>query len=502
MPAQSDTKRHRSVDAEFDQNFSATPLAGIALAEQTMRSAGIWRMIKQHLPPRNTGAQYTTQQGVYALLMGLLAGGKGIQATEFLRQDPQALEIAGLEKAPSDSTLYRILCDLAGLDERKQSECYEPSGPTSPSLDMLGREVDAPVLKRTIPETPEAASPEQKERLDDFVAAMARSCLPRMNRNLLYTNDFLTVFFDGTDLEVDGACFDAARVGRDGVKHLRWLTGSIGPILSAQELCEGNSDEGVNMPRLIDAARKVAKKILRPNEKPLALMDAAYFENQVVSKIQEAGWHFIVGANQQRGILVRLAEAQNEAFWESHGPDVARGWSESQTISFTHLPEGWAAPINIICRRYQKDDEIDGVWHHAFVATRLEEKDLPKKLLPHGYCQAIWMLYGTKQGRENHYKTPLRDFGLHHPPSCRLGVNQVFYAVTAAATNIAMLMRYRVIPQPDRGLQFWRLRERYFRIAGYLKRAARRLTVYLAGGTVDLHRQALFRRAMAEAARL
>ena len=310
------------------------------------------------------------------------------------------------------------------------------------------------------------------------------------------------MFFDGTDLEVDGSCFDAARVGHKGRKHLRWLTASIGPILAAQELCEGARDEGVNMPPLIDAARKTARTIQREDEKILALLDGAFFENQVVSKLEKANWRFIVGANQRRRVLTRLAEQQNEGLWRNEGPDASRGWSASQSLCFTHRPEGWSAPVNIVCKRRQKVGEIDGAWHYAFLATRMEPRDLPQNLLRHGYCQAIWMLYGTKQARENHYKTPLCDLGLHHPPSCRLGVNQVFYALGAAVSNIAMLMRYRVVPKPDQGMQIRRLREKYFRIAGYVKRAGRRLTVFLSGGSTNLHRQALFRRALAEATRL
>ncbi|MGB7540158.1 MAG: hypothetical protein WBM17_16580, partial [Anaerolineales bacterium] len=115
---------------------------------------------------------------------------------------------------------------------------------------------------------------------------------------------------------------------------------------------------------------------------------------------------------------------------------------------------------------------------------------------------AVWMLYGTKQGRENHYKTPLRDFGLHHPRSGRLGIDQAYYALGLAASNVAMVMRYRVLAAPDRGMAFWRIREMYFRIAGYLVQGARYLTVRLSGVNVDAKRQVLWRKAFAAAGQL
>ena len=168
MPASSDTKRPRSVKVEFDPEFDATTLGGFALAEQTLRSLGLMRLIRNHLPARNPAARFSTQKGVYALAASLLAGGRGIQAAEVLRRDSLALEIAGLEKAPSASTTYRILCDLAGLKERKESECYEPARRGSLGLDIFGEERKARALRRIVPETPEAASAENRARLNDF----------------------------------------------------------------------------------------------------------------------------------------------------------------------------------------------------------------------------------------------------------------------------------------------------------------------------------------------
>lgn len=502
MPTSSDTKRPRSVKAEFDPNFSATALGGLVLCEQVLRSLGVRRMIGRSLPARNASARHSMVDVVHLFLQALLAGERGLRACEFFRGDPLALEITGVPAAPSDSTLYRVLCELAGLLEREQSDFYEPAGARSAALDMWGKEMPQPRLRRVVPEEAERAKESHLSALNDLVRASARACFSRMDHRALRTAGYVPVFLDGTDLEVEGSCFDAARMGRDGKRLLRWMTVMVGPLLVAQELCEGNRDEGRSMAGLIDEVLKTVRGAELPVLSFLALMDAAFFEKQVIESLPK-DWHFIVCANQQRPLLTRLAQEQNEALWQKEGPDAKRGWAASESLCFVHQPEDWDAPATIVCKRYQKADEIEGTWHYSFLATRLEAGDLPAELLEkHGYCQSIWMLYGTKQGRENHYKTPLRDLSLHHPPSCRLGVNQAYYALASVASNIAMVLRYRVIPAPERGITLWRLRERYFRIAGYLKRGARCITVFLAGATVDLHRQALFRKAMAEAARL
>jgi hypothetical protein len=237
--------------------------------------------------------------------------------------------------------------------------------------------------------------------------------------------------------------------------------------------------------------------------KVLGLFDGAYFERDVIERLSALEWDFIVCANQYRGVLTRLAEAMPEVIWKATGPDAARGWIESQVGCFTHMPEGWSQRVTIVARRWREEGELEGLWHYSFLGTRIEPEALPKRLLrQHGYCSAIWMLYGTKQGRENHYKTPLRDLGLHHPPSCRLGVNQAFYAVASVASNVVMVVRYAVVGGEDRGIAWWRFRERYVRIAGYLVRSARRLTVRLSGVCVDALRQTLWQRAFAAAGRL
>ncbi len=499
------TIRPRSLKVEFDQDFNATANGGAALGEKTMRSLALRRYINKYLPSRSEDAEYSMEDVAYALMAGLIVGGKGIQAAECLREDNLLSEIFGLTKgAPSPPTIYRALCELAGLSERKIADCYVESGRGLAALDMFGRPRKERRLRRVVPERPEAASDDRREALDSFTSHVAVRCAKAMKRNVMRLRDWFVTFGDATDLEVDGNCFDAARMGRDGKKILRWQTLTLGPILAAQQLHEGNVDEGLSMPLLFERARGVVREVAGGRARVLALLDAAYFERQVIDPLtDDLKWDFIVCANQQRDVLRRLAERQPEFVWENTGADARRGWRASQVCCFTHLPADWKRPVTIVARRWIEEGEIDGAWHYSFVGTRIEPSGIPKTLLEkHGYCSAIWMLYATKQGRENHYKTPLRDFGLHHPPSCRLGVNQALYAIATAAANVAMVMRYRVVAKDEHGIAFWRLREKYFRIAGRIVKTARRLTVHLTGGNVGAQRQILWKQAFAAAGRL
>jgi len=505
MMSKGDTNRPRSVKAEFDENFSATSNGGAVLAERVLRSLGVVRYMKRYLPPRSPEAEYSMEKAAYGLISGLIVGGKGIKAGECLREDELLSEIFGFEKGvASCSTNYRVLCELSGLPERKREDCYVMNGPTHAALDMFGQARKKPKLRRVVPEKPEAARPERLAALDAFTTHFAVKCAKAVKQNVMRLHGWHVVFGDATDLEVDGDCFDAARMGRDGKKILRWQTVKLGPITVAQHVHEGNVDEGVSMPRMLKLAEQGVKDVVGATGRVLSLYDAAYFEKQVTDLLtDELHWDFIICANQQRDVLRRLAQEQPEWVWEDTGRDARRGWRASEVCCFRHMPKDWKRPVNIIVRRWIVEGELDGAWHYSFVATRLEPSDLPNRLSEkHGYCSAIWMLYGTKQGRENHYKTPLRDFGLHHPPSCRLGVNQAFFAITVAASNVAMVMRYRVMSKDDGRIAFWRLRECYFRISGYLVKTSRRLTVRLSGVCADALRQTLWKQAFAAAGRL
>lgn len=504
MINKSDISRPRRVKADFDQNFNATSQGGAVLVEQIMRSLGVMHFISKHLPARSPLCQYSMPDAVYALMAALLVGGRGIGANEVLSSSMALPEIFGLENGvPSAPTTYRVLCELAGLEERPWDKTYQKSSAVQARMKLAGGERPATMSRRIVPENPESAQEEKRKALRDFSLAIAKRCAKAISRTMMTLHGWYTVFGDGTDLEVEGDCFDAAQMGRKGEKILRLMMLMLGPVAMGHDLLPGNADEGKSLPALIARTKEGIREVVGGMGKILALLDAAFFEKAVIEEIEKSGWDFIVCANQHRDSLQRLAEQQPEMVWKDTGPDANRGWRRSQVCAFVHTPAGWERPVTIVCRRFENEGEMAGFWNYSFLATRIEKAELPRPLLKaHGYEQAIWLLYGTKQGRENHLKTPLCDLNLHHPSSCRLGVNEALYTIGLAASNIAMVMRYRVIGGAHRGMQLWRIRKIFFRIAGYLKRGGRTLKVWLSGGDTPIWRQTVWLSAFAEAGRL
>ena len=118
MTTQGDTKRSQSVKLEIDPDFQATGQAGAILIEQSLRSLGILKLLKTHLPERSDQAAYTSASFAYGVIAAMLLGGDGINVFEPLRQYSEIRKIFGLDEAASDATTYRILCEFAGLPQR------------------------------------------------------------------------------------------------------------------------------------------------------------------------------------------------------------------------------------------------------------------------------------------------------------------------------------------------------------------------------------------------
>jgi hypothetical protein len=497
MATQGDTRQARSVKAIFDDQASFTPLAGAVLFEQAFRKLGLRRAASETLSQRN--GNYSSDEIALQVIAGLLCGGRGFQATAILSHDADLARIFGVTNVASGSTIYRSMCDFAGLEQRNVSEHYVPAGRRLPALDMFGEPATVPKLRRLVPSEPEAIGVDCAEALHNFLTRMAKRV-----GNLLKVGDlnlcgFLPVFGDGTDIEVRGHCFDAARKNYRGNQSLRIMSLMAGPLTLAISVLLGNSDEGAALPREIekaaDTVRELAKKRL-----VLALLDAAFAEAQVIEKMNQMEWKYIVCANQFRQPLQRLADEQPASQWKSTGPDVLRGWTESWVALMTHQPEGWSRPVTLVVRRWKVDgDHTD---HYSFLYTNLEARDLPNRLVKKfGVASAIWQLYGTKQGRENNFKTLLTDIGLHHPPSGRLGATQAFAHMAAVAANIHAFIAYRVVPEEDRGIRLWRFVRDYVTIAGKLvMESGRRLLARLAGGGLPAERKRRFLAAQASLA--
>ena len=270
----------------------------------------------------------------YGAMAAMLLGGDGINLFEPLRQDGETRKLFGLEEVASNATVYRILCELAGLPQRDFAAAYESAGPGLDRMDMFGQDKPRPAHHRLVPDKPEAADRRKLRQVRRAERAVAMRCLKSLRKQLVRRHGWSVVFGDGSDLPVEGRCFDAARMGRQGEMIFRWMTLRVGPVLLDQDLLAGHADEGRILPGLLRRARPLLREAAGRG-RLLALLDAAYCERLVI-KALPVNCDWIVCANQYRGALARLAAQQPELVWHSCGADAARGWEESQVCLMNH----------------------------------------------------------------------------------------------------------------------------------------------------------------------
>ena len=483
MASSGDTTGPRSVKAQFDDNFSATASAGAVLIEKVIRSLGLRKMFARCLPQRR--GQYSSADICEQVVAGLLCAGKGFQAAESLRRDPLLARIFGHHKVAEEATVWRAVCEMAGLDQRSFAETYKPVGLAQAALDLQGNEKKPAAHQRIVPDVPEAMSADRRRQFDELNEQVAVRCAQALPVQQMRLAGFVPVHGDGTAVEVRGDCFDAANKDYNGNKSLQLMTITMGPVYIGHRLLPGASDEGTALADLLSTSGQTVKKIA-PRAPVLALLDAAFAEKLIVQQMHGLGWNYIICANQHRQVLERLALQITADQWSATGADASRGWAESSVAIMRHQPQDWSQAQVVIVRRYRLHDELEGMWHYSFLYTDLTSELLPKKQVKkHGFAQYLWMLYSTKQGRENTYKTWLTDMGGHHPASGRLGASEAVCYFQAIAANAHTVISYRVMPKKERGIRHWRFVRDYVHLAGYLvMQAGRTLMVKLAGADI------------------
>ncbi|MBA2733600.1 MAG: transposase [Acidobacteria bacterium] len=469
--------------------------------ERVVRSLGLRKIVDRFVPVR--AGDYSSSVICDQVVAGLLCGGKGFQAAETLRRDSLLARIFGHEKVAEESTVWRACCDMAGLEQRSFAKTYKPVGAVQPALDLQGNEKKPAAYQRIVAAAPEAMPCERRAQFDALLEQVAVRCAQALPNQEMKLAGFVTVHGDGTALEVRGSCFDAARKDRNGNQSLQLMTLTAGPVYVGFRLLPGASDEGEALAALLATSGKTVAKIA-PRAPVLSLLDAAFAEKDVVEQIHGLDWRYIICANQYRNCLERLAADIVPQEWTTTGADTRRGWADSAVALMRHQPEGWSAVQTVVVRRWRNNDELEGTWNYSFLYTDLTSQMLPKKKIKqYGFAAFVWMMYATKQGRENTYKTWLTDLGGHHPASGRLGASEVMCCLQAIAANVHAVISQRVVAKEERGIRHWRFVRDYIRLAGrVVMKAGRTLMVRLAGADVPENIRQLWLQAYAVSARL
>jgi hypothetical protein len=375
MPAL--TKRSPKLRLEFVANKAHSVHGGLPAVEALCQQFGLWEKLRAvpGLDSRKRKTQgYSAELMVAQLLYSLTSGGGSLADAERLNEEPLAKVLARVPAFADQTTVGQWL--------RGQS--------------------------------PQSIAGFWKV-IEEFVSWV----LERADARRWTYCGRGEVFFDDTQIEVNGPSFEGAKINYEG---------QPGDVSSA-------------LPAMLERHRAMWKEGTSD-----FLADSGSSAGVYLNAIGSCGFtHWSVSYNKWIEPLERLAAAQPEGVWSAPRPAKWRDGSAivEQHCRVRYQPEGCQEPQTFAVVRFKGADEF--FWNYRFVACDGNRPD----------AAAIFARHRLKGDKENQIKEVLRGLDLHHPPCAELNANRMFYAIAALAYNI--LIALKLLHLPD-DCQNWQLK--------------------------------------------
>jgi hypothetical protein len=312
----------------------------------------------------------------------------------------------------------------------------------------------------------------------EFVAWILQQADPRR----LHHAGRLESFFDDTQIEVSGKCFEGAKMNYEGHLALSWQTFFVGPLLADQVLGatsdtkespasdQAGKDVSACLPELLEANRHLWQG--QPN---YLYADSASSAGKYLEQIEDTFDAWSVSYNKWTGPLERKAAELPASAWSAEEQTT---WSDgtehaAQYAWCRHQPSGCERPKQFAVVRHKAAADL--FWRHAFIACQAQTGD-PKLVFEH---------HRLKGDKERALSELLTDLDLHHPPCSDLQANRLFYTLAAIAYNALQALKLIHLPEAEAPRRVRTLIRHLLLIPVQLKRHGRRLKACLfvpAGG--------------------
>ena len=391
MPAV--TKHKTKLHIQVTNSDQATAHGGQVLIDAFCRRFGLWKRIHQEpsLDPRKrTGAGFSPVANVAQLLFTLTSGGASLADAERLAKDSVLMKLLGLPKGADQTTLGQWL-----------------RGQTKESVIALHR-INAELV--------------------DWASQQAKP------GRWLHGGE-VELFFDDTQIEVDGHKFEAARINYDGERALSWQTLWQGPWL-LDGILDGAGDVSEHLPALLEEHQHRWQ-----DRASYFYADSGSSAGKFLNRVEAANFtRWSISYNKWTDKLDRLAAELPESQWSAL---PASDQVQEQYAWVKHQPGECAQAQKFAGVRWKKDGDL--MWRYAYRVCQTGEKDSP---------QAVFERHRLKGAKEQGFSEVLSGLDLHHPPCQSLLANQAFYAIAMLAYNI--LTSLKVLDLPD-DAQSWRI---------------------------------------------
>jgi len=397
------TKKETRLKLQFVANTDQSIHAGLVAVEAMARRFGLWEKVRalkcldrRKDKKRGYGPEVIIGQLIYALC----SGGGCLSDSEALNDDPLARELFGVGKFADQSQVGEWL--------REQ---------TQEGMDAL------------------------RGLLREFVAWVWKEAAPA---RLLHAGQ-MEVFFDDTQLEVNGKHFEGAAINYHGDLALSWQTLWVGPLLCDSHLGSPGDVSDQLLPML------ERDRALWAGKKAHFYADSGSSAGAHLNAIAAQGWHYTVSYNKWTGPLERKAQELPAMAWSQKG--------EEHHAFFRHQPEGRNEPqLYAVARR--RDGLFD---RYGFVACDPGQQDAGQ----------VFERHHLKGAKEQMFSEVLNGLDLHRPPCSSLRANQVYYLIGALAYDLMVAIKLLDLKDDCQGWQLKTLMKKLVFMPGRLGRHAR-----------------------------
>ncbi len=397
------TKKETRLKLQFVANTDHTIYAGLVAVEAMARRFGLWekvRALKCLDPRRDKKRGYSPEVIIGQLIYALCSGGGCLSDSEALNDDPLARELFGVGQFADQSQVGQWL--------REQ--------------------------------TPESVAA-LRQLLREFVRWVWQQAVPG---RLLHAGQ-LEVFFDDTQLEVNGKQFEGAAINYNGDLALSWQTLWVGPLLCDSHVGSPGDVSDQLLPMLERDRQLWAGKAAH------FYADSGSSAGLHLDAIASEGWHYTVSYNKWTGPLERKAGELPASVWTQSG--------EEQPAFFRHQPAGRSRP-----QLYAAARRRDGLFDRlGFIACDDGQKDAAR----------VFERHHLKGGKEQMFSEVLSGLDLHRPPCSSLQANQVYYLIGGLAYNLMVAIKLLDLKDDCQGWQLKTLMKKLVFMPGRLGKRSR-----------------------------
>ena len=408
------------IGLEFHSGEQATAKGGIFAIKAFAQECGLWKRIEAEpdLDPRKDKSKgYDPKVYVATFLFGFSTGGASMADFERLNDEPGLKRFLGVKRFPDETTLGQWLRGI-GQKGAKRLMCINR----------------------------------------DFIAW----ALERIDKGRILHNSQLDWFFDDTQLEVTGKCFESATLNYEGNTALSWQTLWAGPFLAAGCLGAGSRDCSELLPEQLEQCAALLKRY--PN---YLYADSGSSAGKYLNCLEQHVDQFSVSYNKWTEGPQRCAEELPETEW---GAEVMVRWRDGKQHRAQHAwmryqPSGCDQPQLFAVTRHQlAQGEL--FWRYAFICCESQRDQSP---------QVSIELHKLKGDKERQFSQVLRDLDMHHPPCKSLAANQVFYALGSLVHNLLQAIKLIHLPDHEQPIRIRTLLHILMLIPVTFKRHARQL---------------------------